>query len=1252
MSSSIPGNESVRQRLHERLSIGRVVAFVGAGASAPIYPLWGELLRELIDSCVSQRLATEAEANFWITTGDKRPQEVVQGVREKLGQSRFGNLVADLFRTKRAEDGLTFTPTHRALLRANFGGFITTNYDSGLLDAKIVERPDCGSTGFWTWKDEFVNHWSTGDIFTEDPCPILFCHGFHQRPDTIVLGIDEYRDAYRRGPWRRCLEALWTREHFVFVGFGFNDTFVDSVVGEVLTEMEALKREKPRHIALIGLKPNEPYSSEMRRLYLNQYNAEVLFYEVRQQPDGSYDHACSLLSELDALPAYAAFSKHPQAAHLRISASQSCEAEIPSGGPMPSIWCHETTEDGKYLVRPEVLRRLDRWCADKQVRLISITGIGGLGKTSLVGYWLKREHGWRHRTFVGLFYWSFYSNRNIPTFAQHFLNFCENIVQIDASTEIAPAVLIDRACKLLRTFPFLVVLDGVEVLQELPESPQYGAVVDPELQRLLIAACMHGSGLVILTSRFSFPDLSRFYGRSVRGLDLRALTNEEGFQLLQDCGVNSRSEEIELASLQFGGHPLALRIFAAALSSIDCREPGERFRLLCDAVKLSPEHGQLSEPERRVRSLKQLLSFYESQLPKTHSALLSIVALFSSPVATSTISELAHRLPVFAPCFHCFSRSEIDHQLATMASGYLLNRGEMSTGSESSYSTHPVLRDYFRSSLIGRKGVPQEFAQILSSQPDQWPKTEEYYAPFLDAIELLLESGDFKGAHQLCWERVASWRAFMFNPSSFANQRSALGFVADDNRQNHCRQSLGPGILASYLWRIGFWAAACGELSLARNFLETSRVACESTSATEARTPFSEERYVPYHLTTEEKLAARYVLGLLNLELGNCSAAEGYMTEALKIASVENDPADIASVIFAQAHILSLQGKLRAAAERFLEGNGFLLEIARRDENAFYVHSELYKAHHLIQIRGYNLATYIADSNLSLLESIEADTDRAGWASLRGYLAIIGGDRGMAKRQLVDAERIIRNARLTVDRPRVLLAQAELERMEGHRDTAFDRVEEALALAAPREMVRAHVETLLVRANLRLTLGNGPDHTSSNDSFCLAYDDAEAALTIARRSGDVWGERDALQLLAHIEGRLGHRASEHNSNLLALTERLEREIRAAQTIVGEHYRKRLLGRNWWPRIGNYLSGLNGSLRIASAQSRSFALLEFQNSDSRMKPESDYLTGRPPYQPVTLPSRVVILRPYATHLPPPLWRLQQATRRLFRRMRGI
>jgi len=66
--SELPGNEFVLRQLRDLVASGRAIAFVGAGASAGLYPLWTGLIHKLANEAVDRGLATEADRAFWFNT--------------------------------------------------------------------------------------------------------------------------------------------------------------------------------------------------------------------------------------------------------------------------------------------------------------------------------------------------------------------------------------------------------------------------------------------------------------------------------------------------------------------------------------------------------------------------------------------------------------------------------------------------------------------------------------------------------------------------------------------------------------------------------------------------------------------------------------------------------------------------------------------------------------------------------------------------------------------------------------------------------------------------------------------------------------------------------------------------------------------------------------------------------------------------------------------------------------------------------
>ena len=97
-------------------------------------------------------------------------------------------------------------------------------------------------------------------------------------------------------------------------------------------------------------------------------------------------------------------------------------------------------------------------------------------------------------------------------------------IAVRAAGRLAAAVL-----GLLRAVPLLLVLDGLEVVQEGPAGDGFGRLLDGTLREVLAGACQqpHG-GLVLLTSRFPFADLEAFDGGRARMLEVPPFTPAEG----------------------------------------------------------------------------------------------------------------------------------------------------------------------------------------------------------------------------------------------------------------------------------------------------------------------------------------------------------------------------------------------------------------------------------------------------------------------------------------------------------------------------------------------------------------------------------------------------------------------------------------------------------------------------------------------------------------------------------------------------
>jgi WD40 repeat protein/transcriptional regulator with XRE-family HTH domain len=218
-----------------------------------------------------------------------------------------------------------------------------------------------------------------------------------------------------------------------------------------------------------------------------------------------------------------------------------------------------------FYGREEELARLTQWVVQDRCRVVSVLGMGGIGKSALA---------------IKLVYQSvedfevviFRSLHNVPS-CETLLDDCLRVLSPQALS-VRPTTLEQRLClllPLLRAQRVLLVLDNVECLlsdQDLrgnfrPDSQGYGQL----LRR--VAEAEHKSCL-LLTSREKSAELrplesKRSPVRSLRlsGLDLAACRQIFEEQYL----VGTPSDQNRLIEI-YGGNPLALKIVAPTIRDL------------------------------------------------------------------------------------------------------------------------------------------------------------------------------------------------------------------------------------------------------------------------------------------------------------------------------------------------------------------------------------------------------------------------------------------------------------------------------------------------------------------------------------------------------------------------------------------------------------------------------------------------------------------------------------------------------------
>jgi SIR2-like domain len=1093
---SLPGNRAVFDALVSSLSDGEAIAFVGAGASAGMYPLWGEFIGQLADHAVAEGKAGPREAERWKSDTVFTPPQRVNAILRRIGEPRYRSFLKDTFEPRRGPDGKRYTATHATLLRLPFAGYVTTNYDPALEFARMELRPGSLTTGTPTWQDDDeVHRWHTGDIFKrEGDCPILWLHGYWQRPNGIVLNSGEYSRAYKPGLYRRLFEGLWGQRHLVFVGFGFNDPQFTFMVGEYLRELGDANA-LPRHVAVLGLQPGAdgrlPDPEDVRDWRDNleaDYHVRPLFY-----PLSGGDHS-ALQTLLDAVA---------EACGCALPAAPAPAAPVDAATPAPALsatapafaakWFHEPSNDDKFVGREDEIARLDRWVRDDAVRAVGLSAVGGTGKTALVGHWLRKTEGWRTRPFAGLFAWSFYQNRDTADFLLELLLWAHEALgtpEPDDETD-----LIDAALDVMRKHSLVVVLDGLEVLQEGPEEARHGAFLDGVLRELLAAVCQRQhQSLAVLTSRFVFADLERFLGTAFHQLELHGLLPEQGAGLLDDLRVGGPAPEREHISRQLDGHPLGLRVFADALPDEDREHPR---RFLDHAFRPSdlPEGAPLND------KLRRLLVFYEKRLPPVQTRLLGIVALFRTPVPDETVLRLARGL---------FGRKRkeplpddvtLAAELKRLQARGILSREPIEGGHGS--ACHPILRGHFRAVLL-RTGAntARLAANLLTGQPPaENPRSIKDIEPVLLAIELLLDVGEFEAADELYSLRLVDGSIFKWLPAPMEGLTCTLGFVRDEKQRQQCENKLSRWQLRDYLNSVALRADHSGHYEIALNYYNDSiAIAREMGDASSLSTGLQNE---------SEALIC----------LGQLDEARRSNDVALGLAIRERDEPGILTSYAYRGLSMSLSGQVLPAAEDFAFAN----ELEKKNDYdgvQLYSLDGVHWAELLVRVGHQSLARNLTQINLRICEENQWNDDVARCHYLLGWCALAEGIFDVAEIELRQAEQILHRGQLLFWLTRLHITAGELALAQKNAVGVFERAAEALALASPRGMRLVHADALVLRGRARLL-------EAQPDAAGRALDDAEEALRLARECGYAWGERDGLFLKAgaHAAQAAGQRAA-------------------------------------------------------------------------------------------------------------------------------
>jgi hypothetical protein len=455
-------------------------------------------------------------------------------------------------------------------------------------------------------------------------------------------------------------------------------------------------------------------------------------------------------------------------------------------------WMPDRPVDKHYVAPELAVRRFHEYLATSSVRIVAVTGIGGVGKTAFLAHNFKGKADQIPRDIRGVFYWDFNSDPDYDRFLESLLLFGTNMKYGGGTSELDEA-----AAALLQWFSLVLILDGLERYHD--NAGALDVAMWPKthrnikrLSRLLeVLSESDTESLVCLASRLPIPALSDIRDDSVHHVtqDLLQLTLSESLSLLTRLRVKERDRESP--SLHWCGHPLGLRSWA------------------CHAASANREYYS--------SAIEKIASFYEQNLARRHVVLLRVLSLFCHPLPAEVVIRFAREVPSFCEELD-LDEHEILCELRALCNDGLLMRitREHQTSWESKqehFLCHPVLRKHL-SQAVYRLGVLKAVADEKDLNGSYAPA--DHAAIQAAVIHTLLEHGEIAQADHRFRTQLHDGDLFRETEVPIEIGKScADAFVCDESRLERCKEVLTTARVVHYLRIAGLFSLLSGDRATA-----------------------------------------------------------------------------------------------------------------------------------------------------------------------------------------------------------------------------------------------------------------------------------------------------------------------------------------------------------------------------------------------------------------------------------------------------
>ncbi|MBX7212210.1 MAG: hypothetical protein K1X78_28140 [Verrucomicrobiaceae bacterium] len=394
----------------------------------------------------------------------------------------------------------------------------------------------------------------------------------------------------------------------------------------------------------------------------------------------------------------------------------------------PPRFIHHAAEH--FLGREPQLALLDEAWANG-TNVLSIIAWGGVGKTALITEWVQTrfiEKQWKtddgQPALDAYFDWTFYDQgtRSLADGTEARTgsvgDFFEQALAFFGDPDPNLPGKGRRLADLIRQQRSLIILDGLEPLQQPPGHPQAGRLLDPDLRDLLAALAVSNPGLCLITSRQALTDLHSLRRTVHTEHELEDLPVAIAIRLLRQLQIKGTDQELAEASEKFGCHALSLTLLGRYLCDA---HDGDIRRL--DRIDL--QRADTLTREDRHRTAWRILETYEHWLataqadgnPKTL-AVLRLTGLFDRTATADCLAALRAKpaIPGLTDAICDMADDEWNILLKRLERAHLIKLCEspnpiLSIPDQTwSIDVHPLIREYITKRLSEQQTKAFHFA--------------------------------------------------------------------------------------------------------------------------------------------------------------------------------------------------------------------------------------------------------------------------------------------------------------------------------------------------------------------------------------------------------------------------------------------------------------------------------------------------------------------------------------------------------------